>query len=72
MPNPLAGGHAKKNDCGTQATAVLQGSALTKIAGGHFGEPPLWAIRCLFTVSPRAVGDTGQVIKSRKEPLAKA
>ena len=55
-----------------QATAVLQGSALTKIAGGHFGEPPLWAIRCLFTVSPRAAGDTGQVIKSRKEPLAKA
>ena len=41
-----------------------------KIAGGHFGEPPPWAIRYLFTVSPRAAVDTGQVIKSRKVPLS--
>ena len=42
MPNPLAAGHAKKkkSDYDGKATAAQPGSALTKIAGGHLGEPP--------------------------------
>ena len=42
MPNPLAAGHAKKKKIRLrwQATAAQPGSALTKIAGGHLGEPP--------------------------------
>ena len=61
-----------------QPTAAQPGSALTKIAGGHLGEPPtprLVLLACLLfpagAAAPCTAAETGGSSKSRKAPLSK-